>query len=226
MSKSDYAHPYPGQAFIGMTAQYGDRVTDIVIPKSSQIVTGRVGQVVAVNPFPENELSWVYANGKKQAVEAWRLNPIYVQYMNEYVVCKHATLLWGELYRVRLENIESIVPEGAKPLPDDLGRCKRCRSSSGNGNILLGPDGYCPNCGQNVYNKHKSMECFKPSEGLIDALVRKPMEVDHFMRTKGKAVSSRVYSFGGGGGKVQDNRMAVSMDSELSALMRARRDKR
>jgi len=212
----------PGHALIGMKTMYGDWAGDIVIPENAKSADtiGRMGQVGSVTLYPEGELSWVYEAGVEKAVEAWKLNDAYRDLLEKYVVCYNATLIYGQLYDVRLEHIVSIVPQEALPTPDELGRCLRCKSS-GAGNVLLGPDGYCPMCGMDLHGNHKALEQFTADEGDIDAFVRLPAEMEHMQRTGGKRISRRVTSFPGAKGK--EFSQDVASDDELNDTMRGQR---
>ena len=188
----------PGHALIGMKNRYGDFEGDIYIPKNapSRIAVGRMGLIVSVGEFPEGRNSMVFVDGILRPRPMYLYNDIFKDLLEKYVLCKNATLIFGELYDVRLEFVQSVVPADAMPSEDELGRCRTCKSS-GEGNILLGPDGFCPNCGFNVQGIHESEDAINVTEGDIDAIVRNPAEVDHMMRTGGKAVKGTVFSYGG-----------------------------
>ena len=204
--------PMPGRAFVGMRNMFSDFEDGILIPKNAKSMTpmGRFGQVAAITPYPEGRNSWVFEHGHLESRPAWKQNEEYIKLLGEWVVCRNAKMIWGQLYEVRLEFIETIVPEEARPEDDAVGRCKRCRST-GEANILLGPDGFCPVCGFNKYDVHiTTVATFvqtpdgaipivvdEVSESEIDQYVRKPAEIEHFLRTGGKAVTGRVYSFPG-----------------------------
>lgn len=209
----------PGHALIGMKMLYGDREGDIIIPRNarSRATIGRMGLVVAVTVYPVDELSWVYDRGVPKAKKAWLNNEMYANLHMKYVACHNATYLYGQLYDVRLEHIDGIVPEEAIPSPSELGRCLTCKSP-GAGNVLLGPDGYCPSCGFNLYREHKSLEQFKASESDLDWLVRQPAELNHLRRTGGKRKSTRMISFPGAKGK--EFEQDAARDDEMDDIMR------
>lgn len=188
----------PGQALVAMKPSYGDFDELVYIPKGSKSRTpaGRMGQVISVTMFPEGEDSSVFVNGVLTPRPMYVYNDYYRQMLEKFVLCRFPTLVFGLIYMVRLEHIQAIVPEEVMPSEEELGRCKHCRTS-GEGNILLGQDGFCPNCGFNKYDVHQSMAELDISEEDIDHLVRNPAEVDHVMRTGCKAVTGKIYSFGG-----------------------------
>lgn len=208
----------PGNALISMKPQYGDLEGSIYIPRNapSKAPSGRMGRVEQVVPWIEGVKSWIFVQGKLEAHEAWRRNQEYIDMLGKYVICKHAKLLAGEVFVCRFEYIESIVPENAVPPADTLGRCTRCKSKGG-GNILLGPDGYCPICGFNLQGKHQTEEAIDITEEMIDHMVRIPMEIDHMMKTGGKAVKGTVISYPG-----QEKRGSVKVadSSVLNAMMK------
>lgn len=233
MTEEQDIFPLPGRAFVGMRPQYADFYGDIIIPKTAIRAKGRIGKVCSVTLYPVGKNSWVFKSGEIHSVPAYKDNDQYSSLINQWVVCRNATLLWGMLYEVRLEHIMSMVPEEATPQEDDVGRCKRCRSQ-GEANILLGQDGFCPVCGYNEMDKHISEDCIiaqspwgemqlnvdRLGERDIDDLVRKPAELDHFMKTGGKAISNSIISFPG-----QKNRggLNVAGDDELNDVMKRRK---
>lgn len=213
---------YPGHAILGMKNQYGDFEGDIFIPRNARSLAseGRLGQVLSLTQYMEGEESLVFVKGILRARKAYLKNAMFADLLGKFVVCRNARLIYGELYDVRLEFIGSVVPEDALPGEDDLGRCKRC-PSTGEANILLGPDGYCPNCGFNKYDEHKSEEAITVDEWEVDEYVRNPAEVRHFMRTGGKRINSRMMSFPGQ--KKMDFSEGVSVDDELDWFMEAQK---
>jgi len=192
---------YPGFALIGMRAKYGDYDGQIVIPGSarSKTATGRIGQVCSVNPYPEGVDSLIYEHGKLVARPAWLRNGLYTSLLGKYVVCSKATLLWGALYAVRLEFIDSIATEDVKVAEEAVARCVRCRST-GEANILLGSDGFCPNCGMNKHGEHiedvdmRSM--YENDEALYDGIIRLAAEAQHVL-SGGGGINNRIISFPG-----------------------------
>jgi len=200
---------YPGRAIIAMHNRYGDFEGDVYIPKNapSKISVGRMGMVVSITMFPEHQDSLVYVKGVLVPRPMWLYNDHYASLFEQYVLCKNARLIYDQLYDVRLEFVQSVVPEDAMPSEDELGRCRQCKSD-GEANILLGPDGFCPNCGFNNQGIHESEDAIQVEEADIDFISRIPNEIEHCMRTGGKAVSGRVISYPGQrnrGGNVMAN---------------------
>lgn len=192
---------FPGFALIGMRPQYGDYEGQLIIPGSarSRMAQGRVGQVCSVTPFPEGVNSLIYERGKLVSRPAYLRNDDYTSLVGEYVVCSKATLLWGELYTVRLEFIDSKANESVKVAEEAVKRCIRCRSA-GEANILLGSDGFCPSCGMNKHGEHiddvDMRSIFENDDALYDGIIRCPTEVAHVLGG-GKAISGRVISYPG-----------------------------
>jgi len=210
-----------GHAIIHMKPAYGDFEGDMYIPKGakSRTTIGRMGQVLSVTMFKPGVNSLVFVNGKLKARPQYIHNDCYRGMLEKFVLCRHATLIFGELYDCRLEHIQSIVPEEAIPTEDELGRCRSCKSD-GEGNILLDHAGFCPNCGFNRHGLHQAMVEMDITEADIDHLVRNPAEVDHFMNTGGKAVDGTIISYPG-----QKNRSGNVMADlhELNKFMKGRK---
>jgi len=213
----------PGHAIIGMKNRYADFEENLYIPRNapSRVAVGRMGMVVSIMGYPEDRNSMVFVKGKLKPRPMYLYNKTFWGLLGRYVLCKNATLMYGELYDVRLENIQSVVPAEAMPSENELGRCRTCKSS-GEGNILLGPDGFCPNCGFNQYGQHINEDAIDVSEDDIDHCVRIPGEIDHIMRTGGKAVTGRVISYPG-----QRNRGGndLAQVNELNQFMKNRMGK-
>lgn len=212
--------PTPGHALVGLRPMFHDYEGPLYIPENARSMKsmGRIGVVCAVTPYPENQLSWVYERGLEVAREAWRHNQQYISMLGKHAVCRSAVLLYGMLYSVRLEHLECVVPEEAKASEDELGRCRKCKAPHGELGVLLGPDGYCPNCGLNTFDEHFDDQLLKAvTEWEIDQLVRKPMEMAHFMDTGGKALKGNAISYPG-----QKNRGTVTPadDKDLNEFMR------
>jgi len=192
---------YPGFALVGMRAQYGDYDGQIIIPGTarSRAANGRIGQVCSISPFPEGVDSLIYERGKLVARPAWLRNDLYKSLVGEYVVCSKATLLWGALYSVRLEFIDSKATEDVKVAEEAVKRCVRCRSA-GEANILLGSDGFCPSCGMNKHHEHiddvDMRSIYGDDEALYDGIIRCPAEVAHVLGGGG-AIGNKVISFPG-----------------------------
>lgn len=222
----DNVIPKPGHALVGLRPVFNDfRGGPLVIPERARSLNrmGRVGQVCAITPYPEGQLSWVYECCEEVAREAWRHNAFYMNMLGKFVVCRSVVHLFGILYSVRLEHIESVVPQEASADDDELGRCRTCRPPQGELGVLLGPDGYCPQCGFNVYGEHIDEQILRPvEEWELDHFVRQPAEVAHVMETGGKAIHGRVISYPG-----QRHRGTVTPadDRDLNEFMRNMRRK-
>lgn len=199
---------YPGFALIGMKPRYGDFDGQICIPNAarSRATTGRIGLVCSVNPYPEGRNSLIFEQGKLVSRPAWRMNEWYTSLLEKHVVCRNATMVWGWLYSVRLEFIESLACEEAEASADEVGRCMRCRSK-GEANILLGQDGYCPVCGFNAYDEHIDERdlraIYENDPALFDNMIRIPAEIQHVLGGGG-ALNGKIISYAG-----QKNRSAL-----------------
>jgi hypothetical protein len=214
----------PGQALVAMKPSYGDFDEVIYIPKGSKSRTpaGRMGQVISITMYPEGVNSLAFVKGVLKPMPMYVFNDYSRKMLEKFVLCRFPTHLFGLIYMVRLEHIQAIVPDEMMPSEEELGRCKYCKTE-GEGNVLLGHDGFCPNCGFNKHDVHQSMAELDITEDDIDHLVRNPAEVDHFMRTGGKAVTGKVYSFAG-----QKNRGGNVMAElhELNRFMKERHGKK
>lgn len=218
MSDTDQLIAYPGHALIGMKPRYGDFEGQIAIPGSarSRQTIARLGQVCSVNPYPEGKDSMVYEKGKLVPKPAWRDNDLYTGLLGQYVLVRNPVRVFGELFTVRLEFIESTAFEDMEPQASDVKRCFQCRSK-GEANILLGPDGYCPVCGYNEYHEHIDeidlREMFGGDEDLKDHIIRIPLELQH-MLNNGGAMKGNIISYAG-----QKNRSAVKK-ADMNELTR------
>lgn len=199
MNPDELLIAYPGHALVGMKARYGDFEGQIAIPDSarSKTTVGRLGQVCSVNPYPEYQNNLVFERGKLVARPAWKMNKTYTDLLGKFVICQNASLLWGELYSVRLEFIESIAPEDIEATEAAVQRCYQCKSK-GEANILLGADGYCPICGMNKYKEHIDAvdlrQMLGEDETLRDNILRIPLEIQHVLNDGG-ALKGKVFSF-------------------------------
>ena len=192
---------YPGYALVGMKPRYGDFEGQLEIPGSarSRATIARLGLVCSVNPYPEGEDSLIYEKGKLVARPAWVRNADYTSLTGQYVLVRNAVRVIGELFSVRLEFIESTASEDVEPKQSDVKRCFQCRSK-GEGNIILGSDGYCPICGYNEYHEHRDeqnlREMFANDRDLEDHIIHIPAEVQHALNGGG-ALKGNVISFPG-----------------------------
>jgi len=228
--------PLPGRAFVGMHPMYSDYEGNVYIPRNAPSVkpSGRIGTVCSVTLYPEGKDSWQFDGGVRKLVPAWKKNKQYKRLLEKHVVCRNARLMWGMLFEVRLENIEAIVPDSFKVKFDPLGRCNRCLAPGGSAGILLGPDGFCPQCGFNNQDVHINELCVDidlpdgtplrvrdasrdVSEEDIDFLVRQPAEMDHIMRTHGKRLGSKTISMPGQ--KFPDFELEPTGEAEASEII-------
>jgi hypothetical protein len=215
--------PLEGHAFVVMKPAFGDYEGDFYIPKGAKSKTtcGRMGCIESITLYREDVNSPVFVNGVLKMRPMYIFNDFYADLYKKFVICRNATLIFGQIYDVRLEHIQGVIPEEAQPSEDELGRCRQCKSS-GEANILLGPDGFCPQCGFNKHGIHESADELEVSESDIDFLVRNPAEVDHFMSTGGKALKNTIYSFGGQKHRGGNNVAALH---ELNKIMRGQAEK-
>lgn len=205
--------PPPGRAFVMMREQYYDYEDAVTLSENARMRSslGRVGVIMAVSRYPEGQDSWVYEEGFKVPKQAWRENNKYNSLLGKWVLVRNAKMLWDRLYVVRLEFIECEVPEECVPECSEVSRCKRC-PSTGEANILIGPDGYCPVCGYDASDRHITQKEMSASEVEIDHMLRNPAELHHIMTTGGRALTGRIISYPG-----QINRSKLKQ-AEKSAL--------
>lgn len=208
--------PPPGRAFVEMDPVYGDYEGGIVIPRAanSRQRAGRVGVLIAYNLYTANQLSWVVEHGEHVARHAYTSNEQYRALLDKHVVCNESTWLAGRLYTVRLEQIECVVPEGAKA-DADSSRCRRCTTKNGAG-LFLDHDGYCIQCGYNRNGEHKSnLDYDALAAQCVDTLVRQPMEEAH-RRASDKAIYGRAISYPG---QQRRDTIEAAHSEELNAMM-------
>jgi len=147
--------PLPGRVFVGMRPKLFDIEGLIFIPEKYKYPQSRVGVCTGVTVYPENKAVWVWDKGKRVKRVMSGHNREMIDMVGKWVACSNGRMVQGNLFEVRFEDVWAIVPELSDVSVDEVPRCQRCKST-GEGNILLGGDGFCPVCGYNEQGLHIS----------------------------------------------------------------------
>lgn len=191
-----------GTAIIEPYEKYGDKDGAIWIPEICKYVSGRSGRVIDYTPWTTEGNSLVWIRGRQRAIPAYRQNSAYEGMIGKHVVFSQGVKLnyKGKDYAiVRLEHILLISDarlgdtenqeNGLSP------RCQWCKSSSGEGNVLLDGSGYCPRCNLNAKGMIRDTEVKVDDDEVYELGGRKTK--DDIKRAMGIADKEQIISYKG-----------------------------
>jgi len=189
--------PCPGRAFVALEPNYKDIEGMIYIPKTAKRAQLRTGLCIAVSGYPRDQRSHIFSKGQIFSAPAYKMNETYAAMINKKVIVTNARMVKGWIFEVRLSDIEAVAGKhlNVEASEEAVERCPRCRTK-GEGNIMLGPAGYCPQCKFNLKGEHEDHRQFTLSGEMEDFLGD---DLERLKKHQDQAVNpGRIISFGGG----------------------------
>lgn len=203
-SSRDKYRPLAGHALLEIESRYGEQEGGILIPEMVRRVKGKVGTVIAVTLPDEMRPEWKVWKGHKMVRVRTRLfNDFYREIEGKRMIAEHGREFsdGGKTLCVcRLEHLAAFA-EGTAPVKLSSGtgieRCPRCRSTKGEGNVLLDNHGYCLQCGLNAAGEHRDHREMKVSDEEANSFGLSAEEQIERNDPNRRRTSNRVYSVAG-----------------------------